>query len=448
MRTTLRLLSLLALGAALLGLAAVTWQPQEDLVSDPLQGDPAQQAEADQPDGGADTGAPEEALVDSALDEEEEDDPDRGWIVHTISSGEVIGRLLPRFGAPIQAVLAAAKPEKDLSRIRAGEELAFRYEPLEVAPIAIRYALDEDRTLFIEREGDLWFARVATVTYESRMAVREFVVERTLWEAAVDAGLRPADIAAIARVFEYDLDFNTEIRAGARVRVVVDELWADGALARLAAPRAARLENAGKTYTAIRFTPDGGKSGYYDQDGVSRKGAFLRSPIAFGRVTSGFNKNRYHPILKKSRPHNGTDFGAPTGTPVRAVGDGVITVAGRSGGHGNFVKIDHSGPYDSSYSHLSRIAVKKGARVSQGQVIGYVGSTGLATGPHLHFQFWVNGKYVNPMSITVPRNERLDGAALDAFFGERDRWLSVLEGQTDPGPEAPEPEAPVIADAE
>ena len=146
-------------------------------------------------------------------------------------------------------------------------------------------------------------------------------------------------------------------------------------------------------------------------------------------VTSGFNPRRFHPVLKKRRPHNGTDFGAPTGTPIRATGAGKVVAAGRNGGHGNFVKINHSGPYASSYSHMHRIKVKKGQRVKQGQIIGTVGTTGMSTGPHLHYQFWKNGRFVDPMKIDLPRTEKLSSGELARFKPNRDMWLEFMDGQ-------------------
>lgn len=348
---------------------------------------------------------------------------------YRIANGDTAGALLRRFGAPVDAVLSAAKPYYDLTRLRMGRELQLTWHDPDPEPVLLRYPVDEDRTLVLSREGELWTGRMDVVTYEAKPATREVVVKTSLWQAAIEAGLRPSDIAALAEVFEYDVDFNTEIRPGARARIAVDELWADGKVAKLGPPHAALFENGGKTYIAVRFQRADGSWGYYDKDGLSRKKAFLRSPLAFSKVTSGFSLSRYHPVLKKSRPHFGVDFGAPTGTPVRAIGDGVVVTAGKSGGHGNFVKVDHEGPYASSYSHLSKISVKNGQKIRQGQLIGEVGSTGLATGPHLHFQFWVNDRYVNPLSLELPRTEPLPAAEMSAFEETRDRWMSMLNAE-------------------
>ena len=159
---------------------------------------------------------------------------------------------------------------------------------------------------------------------------------------------------------------------------------------------------------------------------------FLRSPLEFSRVTSSFNPKRFHPVLKTRRPHNGTDFGAPTGTPVRAVASGKVTYAGRNGGHGNFVKLNHDGPYETSYSHLSRIKVKNGQQVRQGQIIGLVGSTGMSTGPHLHYQMWKNGKYVDAMKVPLPRSTPLNRALMAEFKQSVERFVPMLDAVPQP----------------
>ncbi len=441
-------MALLASACVLLGVAVLDKLPTTALVDR----DPAEDtgAAADAPlDRWALDGDDAPSLVDLArslpvdpLPGEAAPGPDEPrFTEHTIGRGEALGLILPRFGLPTAAVLAAAKPHHDLSRIRAGKVLRFKTEPGAEAPSELHYALDQDRTLvvYIDEEAESgWSARVDEVTYDTKLATREFEVTSTLWAAAVEAGLQPADIAGLAGVYRFDLDFNTEVRAGARVRMVVEELWTGGEFVRLGTPVAVELTNSGKEYVAIHFQDRDNEPAYYDAQGRARKKAFLRSPLKFSRVTSGFNKNRYHPVLKRKRPHYGVDFGAPTGTPVHAVGDGVVSLAGTHGGHGRHVKLDHAGPYESSYSHLSRIAVKRGQKVRQGQIIGYVGSTGLATGPHLHYQFWVDGKYVNPLTVKLPSEGTPAIQDTSGFAAWRDHHLSLLD----------EDDGSVVADAQ
>ena len=392
------------------------------------------------PSGGDDTGNAMVAAEGEEITEEipadlaepppaEDPQPESSeWHEHTVGSGEVLGKILPRYGLPTQEIWEAAKPYVDLSKLRAGKVLRIHTAPGATAPDVLEYPIDADQTLKVSLQADgTWKADLEKIEYERREGTRTFTVNRSLWEAAVGAGLRPSDIVALADVFRYDIDFNSEIRRGAKATMVVEELWTEGRLAGLGAPLAVRFENSGKEYLAIRFEgPEGPR--YYDAKGQSRKGPFLRSPLKFSRVTSGFSRNRYHPILKRGRPHNGVDFGAPEGTPVYAVGDATVSWAGPNSGHGRFVKLDHAGPYDSSYSHLSRISVHKGQKIRQGQLIGYVGSTGLATGPHLHYQFWSNGKLVNPLTVPLPRGgDPIPESMRAAFEAQKESLLARLD---------------------
>jgi murein DD-endopeptidase MepM/ murein hydrolase activator NlpD len=372
------------------------------------------------------------------------------WETYTIVSGDTVGAIFPRFSVPVRAIQDATAELYDISRIRVGRALSFRIEADSAVPAEIQYPLDEDRTLVILRDAASWSAHIHEIAYTVKEGERSLVVESSLWNAAIGAGLKAGDIISMARVLESDLDFNTEIRAGATAHMLVEELYDEqDVFTRLGAPLALIFNNAGNEYIAIRFTDEEGESRYYDLDGTSRTKAFLRSPLEFSaRVTSSFDPHRFHPVLKRRRPHNGTDFGAPTGTPVRAVADAKVTRAGRAGGHGNFVKLDHPGPYESSYSHLSRIAVKNGDTVRQGQVIGYVGSTGMSTGPHLHYQFWVNGSFVDPMTIDLPRGDQLTEAEMGRFQTTRDALLERLGRDSTPSPDGAVPPAgEPVADA-
>ena len=357
-----------------------------------------------------------------------------------IAEGDTITALLDSLGLPASDILAAARgAEIDLGHIRAGRALTLwrRTETGGIALLAYPLDGDGDRQIVVEDQGDDgWYAFTQDAAYEAQPTVRTFTVSTSLWEQAIDAGLRPDDILAIAKVFEYEIDFNTEVYPGMRTEIVTEELSSDGAFKKLGAIQAVRLENpigGGKTkdYVAIRYETKDGTVGYYAPDGKARKKAFLRSPLEFSRVTSGFSKKRYHPVLKKSRAHNGIDLGAPTGTPVRAVADGVVEFAGKAGGHGNHVKLAHDGPYETGYSHLSKILVHQGAHVHQGQIVGLVGMTGLATGPHLHYEFFVHGKYVDPMKVDMPLTEELSPDELPAFYAVRDALLQRLEGATE-----------------
>ncbi len=346
---------------------------------------------------------------------------------HVVRGGDTAGDILRGLaGAEGDRILVAAG--RRLDRLSIGDVFHLDRRGDDPTPWRLRLEHGSAAVVEIERVGTRWIADDRPVPYTISDGVQRLVVERgsSLWAAANGAGMNEGQIDALAKIYEYDVDFNTEIHPGATIRAVAERLVGDDGSVRYGDIRAAEFTNAGKTYTAIRFRMADGSVGWFTPDGKGRRKAFLRSPLAFSRVTSGFNPKRYHPILKRARPHLGVDFGAPTGTPVRAVADGVVEIAGRHGGHGNFVQLDHEGPYETSYSHLSAVLVKRGQKVRQGDLIGKVGSTGMSTGPHLHYQFMVDGRHRNPMSIDLPMTGTLPDAERPAFEAVRDVMLPML----------------------
>jgi murein DD-endopeptidase MepM/ murein hydrolase activator NlpD len=344
---------------------------------------------------------------------------------HEVAEGETAGSILRDMGAPAEDLLAAAGSA--LNRLSIGDSIELDYEGDASRPWRLRLDRDEPELVELEWDGKAYQKHTRPVPFTIETGARTLTVNSSLWEAAMDAGLHPAQILDLAHIFEYDLDFNTELVKGATIRAVGETLTNDAGEKRFGDIRAAVLTNGTKAYTAIRFQMKDGSIGWFAPDGTGRRRPFLRSPLEFSRVTSSFTLARYHPILKINRPHLGVDFGAPTGTPVRAVADGVVTLAGPHGGHGNYIQLDHDGPYETSYSHLSAILVKRGQTVHQGDIIGRVGMTGLATGPHLHYQFFVNGQYKNPMTVDLPMTGSLPDAERDDFFAVRDQILPLLD---------------------
>lgn len=369
-------------------------------------------------------------------------------VTHTISEGDTAGSVLRSMGAPTEELLAAAGSA--LNRLSIGDRIHLDYRDGEDEPWRLRLDRDDPEIVEIAREGEKWSTSRRPIPFSVEQGARTLTVNSSLWEAAQTAGLRPPQIMELAKIFEYDIDFNTELVKGAQIRAVGETLTDDAGNTRFGGIRAATLVNGKKSWTAIRFLMKDGSVGWFAPDGTGRRRPFLRSPLEFSRVTSNFTLARYHPILKRSRPHLGVDFGAPTGTPVRAVADGVVKTAGRNGGHGNYVHLDHEGPYETSYSHLSAILVKKGQSVRQGDIIGKVGSTGMSTGPHLHYQFFVNGQYRNPMTVELPMTGSLPDAERDAFFAVRDQVMPLLEEAASAvadAAEAPSADAPAGAAA-
>jgi murein DD-endopeptidase MepM/ murein hydrolase activator NlpD len=358
--------------------------------------------------------------------------PDSAHVDYTIRSGDNIAAILQRFGVPSGAVLEAAAAHYDLSRIRSGRTLRIEYRRGLAHASGLRYPIDEDTTLVVGFEAPVgWNARLELVQYEQRQVERQFVVQSSLWNAAMDAGLRPNDVVRLAEIFQWDIDFNTELKKGDTFTMVAEGLFMEGELRKLGAIHAVALHSGQSDLIAIRHEGVEGE-GYFDPDGKARRKPFLRSPLAFSRVSSGFNaRGRLHPVTGKRRPHYGTDFAAPTGTPIRSVGNGVVTAAHNAGGYGLLVRIRHDGGYESGYAHMSKILVRKGQRVKQGQTIGKVGSTGLSTGPHCHYELQLNGRYVNPLTAKLPVSVPLPKSEQAAFAVERDRWLPVLRQAMD-----------------
>jgi murein DD-endopeptidase MepM/ murein hydrolase activator NlpD len=257
--------------------------------------------------------------------------------------------------------------------------------------------------LTIERDGEGFAARTELAPLQAQVALGSGTIRTSLFAATDEARIPDAIASQMADMFSGDIDFHRELRKGDRFSIVYETLTADGepiswdgGVGRLLA---GEFTNNGKTYSAVYFKDSAtGKASFYGFDGQSKRRAFLASPMEFSRITSGFAM-RFHPIHKTWRQHNGVDYGAPTGTPVRTVGDGVVEMAGWQNGFGNVVHVRHAGDRSTVYAHLSRIDVKKGQRIEQGQRIGAVGATGWATGPHLHFEFRVGGRHVDPRVI-------------------------------------------------
>jgi murein DD-endopeptidase MepM/ murein hydrolase activator NlpD len=285
-----------------------------------------------------------------------------------------------------------------------------------LAKLSTRWPTDDEATfkrLVIERSGNTFTSRIETALYVANTRLSGGVIQSSLFAATDDARIPDAVAVQIAEMFSSEIDFRRALRKGDRFNVVYEALEADGEPLRTGRVLSAEFVNAGKVHQAMWFQPPGQdalgvqhKGGYYTLDGKSLRRAYLGSPLEFSRISSGFSM-RFHPIMQKWRAHLGTDFAAPTGTPARTVGSGVVSFAGVQGGYGNVVFIKHRNGHETVYAHLSKMNVRVGQNVGQGETIGLVGATGWATGPHLHFEFRVNGIHQDPMTIarqseTVP----------------------------------------------
>ncbi|GER93030.1 hypothetical protein A45J_0761 [hot springs metagenome] len=292
------------------------------------------------------------------------------------------------------------------------------------------YWIDDDSILNITRNESGFCAEKRTVEYEKRVLHLGGLIKDSLISSMGDGRENMMLAMQLSDIFAWDIDFTTDLRNGDPFKIVVEGLYLNGEFKKYGDILSAEFVNNGETYRAYRFEHEG-KVDYYDDDGKSLRKAFLKAPLSFRRVSSGFSINRFHPILKIYRPHYGIDYAAPMGTPVSAIGDGTVIFAGCKGQYGNLVIIKHFNGYKTYYGHLSKVGrgINKGTKVSQGQIIGYVGSTGLATGPHLHYEMRVNNSPVNPITVkslnrnSIPKNLM---AKFKNFRNQMDRRLASI----------------------
>ena len=282
--------------------------------------------------------------------------------------------------------------------------------------LALRYQ-NGARVLSVERDGDTFTAAERPVRLELRVLMKSGEIRSSLFAATDAANLSDMVAIQIADIFSTDIDFHKDLRKGDRFAVIYEVYYDQGEPVRPGRVLAAEFINQGKTYQAVYFQHAEGQGGYYTFEGKNIRKAFLRSPLEFSRVTSGFTNARFHPILQQWRAHKGIDYAAPTGTRVKATGDGVVEFSGRQGGYGNLVVLRHQSQYTTWYGHLSAFArgMRKGARVAQGEVIGYVGATGLATGPHLHYEFRIRDMHQNPLRVVLPSAPPITAEQRPAF---------------------------------
>jgi murein DD-endopeptidase MepM/ murein hydrolase activator NlpD len=324
-------------------------------------------------------------------------------------------------------ITSVAESVFDFRLFRAGNELKIA-RTLFGRLAELSYQIDPERILSVVFRDGAFHAEVQTIPSVTETDGVSGKVQGSLFEAVTQAGESPELAMRIADIFSWDLDFYTDPRPGDTFRVVVEKKKiSSGQTIAYGRILAAEYDNDGRAYRAVLFHDPAGAPAYYTPDGKSLKKAFLHSPLKFAAViTSHFSYSRFHPILKVYRPHLGTDYAAPIGTPVQSIGDGRVIFAGRKGGDGNLVKIQHSNGYQTYYMHLSRILVRDGQHVAQGQRIGLVGMTGLATGPHLDFRIERNGQFMNFERLPLPPSEPVASTGMGEFTVVRDREIALL----------------------
>jgi murein DD-endopeptidase MepM/ murein hydrolase activator NlpD len=341
------------------------------------------------------------------------------WREERIQRGDTVGSVLARLGVddPDALVFLRTDPAaRPLYQLRPGRPLSVETDG-DGNLRQLRFVAGNGQRLSIVRDGERFTASAAPAPTEIRWRMAAGTIRSSLFGAADAAGMPDAVTLQLADVFAGDIDFYKDIQRDDRFTVVYEMRYIDGEAVGPGRIVAAEFANRGKVFRAFLWRDESGAESYYAEDGSALRKAFLRSPMEFSRMTSGFSNARFHPILQAWRAHRGVDYAAPAGTPVRATANGKVLVAGVQNGYGNVVHLQHQGPFSTLYAHLSRVAphVKAGARVMQGDVIGYVGQTGWATGPHLHYEFRVANAPRDPLTVALPNGEPLPAAQRPAF---------------------------------
>lgn len=348
-----------------------------------------------------------------------------------VANGDTLSTVFAKVGlspAVMHAVLASSPDAKQLSRLKIGQTLEFQLtEQGELA--SLRSKLTSLETLALEQTPKGYVFKKEQVKPEVSTAYARGEIDSSLFLAAKRAGLSHNLTMDLANVFGYDIDFALDIRKGDSFEVIYEEKTVEGQRVGTGNILAARFTNRGKTYSAVRYTSKDGTTSYYNADGTSMRKAFIRTPVDFARISSRFSNGRKHPILNKIRAHKGVDYAAPHGTPIKSAGDGKVLLAGRKGGYGNTVIIQHGQRYRTLYAHMQGFAkgVRNGSTVKQGQIIGYIGTTGLSTGPHLHYEFQVDGVHVDPLGLKLPMADPIAKSEMPRFMQQSQPLMARMD---------------------
>jgi murein DD-endopeptidase MepM/ murein hydrolase activator NlpD len=356
--------------------------------------------------------------------------PKMKWQTITVKKGDNVSKLFSRMEInpkELHKIVRLGDQTKTLNLISPGEEIKFLVINDKLQELI--YEFDHNKSLHILRnEGDEFTASTITTELDKRIAHATAEIESSLFVAAQEAGIPGSMTMELANIFDWDIDFVLDVRTGDRFSVIYEEYYVDGKKISNGNILAAEFVNNGKVYRTVRYQDTNGHFDYYTPDGKSVRKAFLRNPLDFTRISSTFGK-RYHPILNRMRAHNGVDYVAPSGTPIKAAGDGEVAHVGRKGGYGNTVIIQHGGKYSTLYAHLKAFkkGLRVGDRVTQGDIIGYVGKSGLATGTHLHYEFQVDGIHRNPLTVKLPGAQPITRAQKLAFKLNTQGYLTMLD---------------------
>lgn len=340
------------------------------------------------------------------------------WQPITVESGDNLALIFSRLGLSpglLHRIMSLGEAVSRLKKLRPGQLLYFHIDADEL--LGLEYEIDLTHTLKLVKEGDDY--RVEITAEELKSVVRHVnaTIKDSLFLSGRRAGLSDNLIMQLAAIYAWDIDFALDIRAGDSFSLIYEEQYKDNVKVSEGPVLAAEFINRDKPLRAVRYAHADGRVDYYSDTGEAMRKAFLRTPVNFTRISSRFNLRRLHPILNKIRAHRGIDYAAPIGTPVRATADGAVVLAGTKSGYGKTIILKHGGRYSTVYAHLHRYAkgIRAGKPVKQGQTIGYVGQTGLSTGPHLHYEFRIDGTHRNPLTVELPRAESINKKRLPEF---------------------------------
>ena len=355
--------------------------------------------------------------------------PVEQWQSTKVKSGDSLARIFSRMGFSARSlhdIMALGESTSVLKKVRPGETVEFvAFEDGSFKKL--RYQLSYFEDLVVEKVAESYVAGVESKPVEVK---RQFVtadIKSSFWNAAKGTGMPDGLIMELAAIFGWDIDFALEIREGDSFRVLYEQEYVDGKPVGYGNILSTKFVNQNEEYAAVRYEDSKGKVAYFTPDGKAMRKAFLRAPLNFNYVSSNFNPKRFHPVLKRVKPHRGVDYGAPVGAPVRAAGDGRVVQASYNKYNGNYVFIQHGNNIVTKYLHFSKKAVKKGQRVKQGQTIGYVGATGMVSGPHLHYEFVVNGVHRNPRTVKFPHAAPVPKDEMPRFVAHTADLVADLE---------------------
>ena len=348
-----------------------------------------------------------------------------------VRSGDNLALIFKRLAlepSDLHEILESGPAGDRLKRIYPGQELSF-VTTLEQGLVSVKYVPSALETLEFQRGANGFTAHETVRQPDLVTSYRHGVIDQSLFVATQRLGFNDDVALRLAQIFQWDIDFVLDIRKGDEFFLLYEEQYVDDKFIGFGKILAAEFVNQGESYRAILYTDQNGDANYYTPQGQSMRKAFLRAPVEFTRISSNFSLRRFHPIHKRVMPHRGIDYAAPSGTPVLASGDGRVAIATRTGANGNYIVLQHGEQFQTKYLHLSKFArgIRSGQKVSQGQVIGYVGATGWATAPHLHYEFLVNGVHKNPRTVSLPQAEPIHAAERQRFVAQSKPLLALLD---------------------